>query len=676
MFSLFSSIFFLACFTNRTSSEGINNEVQHHESRRLRALQPTEPTSNWKVITSDNFEVGWGNFAPNGNASDVQRCVKPASCASGTDVPTHSGIGAILIRDNSGSSSSFSHRSSHDVSQYTMIRVHFWYHVRSLENGEKFSLDYSSNGGSSWTAVKQWIVKAGINNDILINQMNEAFVILHSTKFNFSTEARIRFRCDASDDDNNVFIDDVQVAGSRQVPDLDVVIVGAGWAGIAAAEYFLSKGVTFQLLEARTYVGGRSRTERIGPANVSVDLGSEWILEPKNNEIQRVLDQTNLSSGVTSCDYDLWDQYDQLSGKLNATYKNSLLEKLWTGKKDGFIDYESIQRRDLTSVQDKTYQQVFESYVQNKGISNSSFEYRYLQMLLNSEVVTENAASIDEVSLKYGEYMTIFGAVPMTYLGGSFGVLAQTFASDILSITDRIRLTSIQYNKDIPTVTYTHAPTNSTYTLTARAVLVTVPLGVLKNNDITFQPVLPKWKKNTINRFGFGNLNKCILYWNDTIPLPWNLNAEWLSLTPDTTDRAFQNWTFFFNAYPVNGNHKVLVAYIGGKDADAIESLPDDKMKDGMMESLTAMFGDGNVPPPTAFIVSRWRQDPFARGAYSFVKAYLNFEQDVEALGAPLENVVWFAGEATDVLWWATTTGAYRSGTRFAKDIYLAIRNV
>jgi len=72
-----------------------------------------------------------------------------------------------------------------------------------------------------------------------------------------------------------------------------------------------------------------------------------------------------------------------------------------------------------------------------------------------------------------------------------------------------------------------------------------------------------------------------------------------------------------------------------------------------MLVSLETMFGVGKVPPLTDFIVSRWRQDQFARGAYSFPFAGLNLGKDCETLGVPLENVVWFAVEAAHDHYWS-----------------------
>jgi hypothetical protein len=78
-----------------------------------------------------------------------------------------------------------------------------------MERNEDFFLEYSSNGGSSWQVVEDW--RAGT--DFSNNQWRQATVFIPRASFSFTQSARIRFRCDASSDADDVYIDEIELAG-------------------------------------------------------------------------------------------------------------------------------------------------------------------------------------------------------------------------------------------------------------------------------------------------------------------------------------------------------------------------------------------------------------------------------------------------------------------------------
>ena len=167
-------------------------------------LSPTasptlHPTTSWSIITYDNFENGWGNFTSGG--VDASRYIGRYA---------HQGTAALLIQDNSGSASSVYHKSSEDATRYNQLRVHFWFYPFSMDNkNEDFFLEYSSNGGTSWKNVKRWVFSVDFVND----RFYEAMVYLNRTDVAFTNRARLRFHCDASDDGDKIFIDEVEFSG-------------------------------------------------------------------------------------------------------------------------------------------------------------------------------------------------------------------------------------------------------------------------------------------------------------------------------------------------------------------------------------------------------------------------------------------------------------------------------
>ena len=164
----------------------------------------------WYNIAYDDFEGGWGNFADGGSDADRRN-------SAGERAYIHQGSAALRIRDNSGSSSSVFHAKNYNVTGYSDLRVDFWFYAISMENGEDFFLEYSSNGGSSWVIVKAYVRGQGSQDGKFYFQNNIFYfgsVFLSGAIYNLNTSrARIRFRCDASDDSDSIYIDEVLFQG-------------------------------------------------------------------------------------------------------------------------------------------------------------------------------------------------------------------------------------------------------------------------------------------------------------------------------------------------------------------------------------------------------------------------------------------------------------------------------
>lgn len=152
-----------------------------------------ETAPGWHSIFFSDFEAGWNDF--NDGGSDAARR---------TDV-AHSGSYSIRIRDNSDGASSM-YTSDYDVSTYQSLRVEFWYHPIGMETGEDFLLEYSTDGGTSWTVTRSWARGTDFEN-------GSWYETSHDIDASGISSIRIRFRCDASVNNDQVFIDDVEFMG-------------------------------------------------------------------------------------------------------------------------------------------------------------------------------------------------------------------------------------------------------------------------------------------------------------------------------------------------------------------------------------------------------------------------------------------------------------------------------
>ncbi|MDQ1355597.1 MAG: carboxypeptidase [Acidobacteriota bacterium] len=159
----------------------------------------TQPMPEWTVLTYDDFEVSFGNYTDGGG-----------DCAlyTGGSTYAHQGTKAVDIQDNSGTASAFYHTAGIDVHTpgYTQIKVEFWFKAASMETGEDFWVQYYN--GSTWTTVATYVSGTGFSNGVFYNKT----VLIDETAYTFPTGMKIRFMCDAGDNYDDVYIDEVKVS--------------------------------------------------------------------------------------------------------------------------------------------------------------------------------------------------------------------------------------------------------------------------------------------------------------------------------------------------------------------------------------------------------------------------------------------------------------------------------
>ena len=159
----------------------------------------------WTVISYDDFEGGMGNYTDGGGDMYLY--------TGGTYA--HQGSNAAGIQDNSGVASSFYHTASYDVSGFTDLEVEFWFLAHSMDNtSEDFWVQYYD--GASWQTVATYARSIDFDNDVFYNRV----VTISSGAYNFPGNAMLRFMCDASGNQDDVYIDEIEfrgMGGSDQV---------------------------------------------------------------------------------------------------------------------------------------------------------------------------------------------------------------------------------------------------------------------------------------------------------------------------------------------------------------------------------------------------------------------------------------------------------------------------
>ncbi len=145
----------------------------------------------WTTITSDNFETNFGSYTDGG-----------ADCSRYTGGTfSYQGVASIDIQDNSGTPSSFYTTTTRNVSTYQTQQITFFFRAQSMETGEDFFVEYYN--GSVWQIVATYVSGTSFAN----GSFYTSTVTLNNGTYVFPTGARIRFRCDASANDDDVYVD-------------------------------------------------------------------------------------------------------------------------------------------------------------------------------------------------------------------------------------------------------------------------------------------------------------------------------------------------------------------------------------------------------------------------------------------------------------------------------------
>jgi len=182
---------------NIAPAPACNDGIQNGDETGVDCGGSCAPCSASDVVLNEGyFETGWDNWIDGG-----------IDCARRLDeARSFEGQYSIRIRDNSGVASSMT-LNNIDVTPYSSIEVDFYFYVRSMENGEDFWLRFFD--GSIWITIETWTRGVNINNNTFYN----ATVSLTPAQYNFAVNSGFRFQCDASGNNDQIFIDQVTITG-------------------------------------------------------------------------------------------------------------------------------------------------------------------------------------------------------------------------------------------------------------------------------------------------------------------------------------------------------------------------------------------------------------------------------------------------------------------------------
>ena len=424
----------------------------------------------------------------------------------------------------------------------------------------------------------------------------------------------------------------------------DVIVIGAGIAGLSAARALADRGVNVQVLEARDRIGGRVWTvDRL-------DLGAQWIHGTEGNPVTTLCRQLGiplLYVGGDSSYLGGWENLHLLDSGGKPVSLNSKTRSIAVADaiRDEFERWRSARSPGKSG--DLPAAAAFARVMRRRGLDASKAREADWHVRINTR--DDWGGFRDTLSALYWEEgYQVYGYGDSAFPDG-YGVLAERLAQG-LPIRLNTVVSAVSHGGNGVTVLTGNGE------FRADAAIVTVPLGVLKSGALKFQPALPRAKRDAIRRLGVGCLAKLALFYDKPFwphePYVFGLADGADAMSPSL---AVNLW--------VTHRLPCLEFIVGGELGQQLERWPLDRAVAWAQAALRRMFGQ--APQPVRTLRTGWTLDPFALGAYSHIPVGAT-PADLDALAAPVGKRLLFAGEATCRQHWACVHGAHVSGLREA----------
>jgi len=469
--------------------------------------------------------------------------------------------------------------------------------------------------------------------------------------------------------------------------DFDVIIIGAGVSGLAAARTLLdaNRNLKIVVLEGRTRSGGRILSTSI-PQILNVELGASWLWgDSVENPLQSVLDSNDVlrlpsstkmtylytaDNGGKKVPSSALSAADSIGHQLEASLASM---RLYSSTTSTTIDVP------LSNVVDAVI-----SNNQNKTahISTAREVYRRLTSALTRlskgiPAQVQSAYSFGlETPLKGNDAVLFNLKNIITYLSNGVDIRYSTPAYEV-------------YYTDTNATVFTGSSVKPMFT--AQYVVCTTPLAVLKADPTTlgiaFWPPLPDQLLESMSLIGVGHVAKIVLRFNtafwdvDLLGNPVNPPRERFAILPHIinttapTNTIYNEctWSEFFSMSAYTGE-AVLIGHAaeGGDCAQYLESMPPEEAMQLALSTLRIIFGASVPQSPVDYEVTSWSQDPYSLGSHSHYNVG-GTPSDRATLAEPLGGSLVLAGEAFHPEFPSTLHGAYQMGVIQAQRILQAL---
>jgi monoamine oxidase len=444
--------------------------------------------------------------------------------------------------------------------------------------------------------------------------------------------------------------------------DCDVVVVGAGLAGLTAARELAGAGLDVQVLEARDRVGGRTLNHSVGerPEDV-VELGGQWV-GPTQLEVMALAEELGLATYPThtegknlfEADLGKVKRYSgtipMLGPLVMADYGRADLRlKRLIKKVSAEAPWEAPNAERLD-------EQTFATWI--RGAARTRIAREALALLCRAIFAVEPA----DVSLLH----ILFYAAS----AGGWDDLADTEGG---AQQDRIvggsQLISLRMAEELGDRVQLSSPVRAIRTeaegvvaggTRARRVIVAVPPTLA--GRIEYDPPLSASRDRLTQRMPMGSVIKCMAIYDEPFWREDGLSGQATSL-PGPAQVIFDNT-------PANGSPGVLLGFLEAREARVLGVATEAERRDAVVGGLTRIFGQ-RAAQPSGYVEKNWSSEPYSRGCYAGVFGPGAWTAYGTALREPIDRIHW-AGTETATRWMGYFDGAVQSGKRAAAEVMRA----
>jgi monoamine oxidase len=400
----------------------------------------------------------------------------------------------------------------------------------------------------------------------------------------------------------------------------DVLVVGAGAAGLTAAKLLRQAGATVTVLEARSRIGGRAFTDQ--SLGAYFDAGAHYIHWAERNPWRQIAQDLNVPLN------------EEADGGFRVY-------------RDGVPVPETERRRRRAAYRD------LENLIEATGSLDGSFadavQGKAPELSAAAGGITLFALGEEPERVSVQDYDQLWSGDDFIPLGG-YGTLVARYGANV-PVSLNTPVTHLRWGEG-----RVEAETPNGI-VTARTAIVTVPIGVLHAESLRFTPALPSETLKALNGLHMGALTK--------IALRVDRSRFGAVEATDLSDTDARGETTSFEFWP--DGQEIVLAYLGGDHAREVCRAGERAAIDFATERLATMVGGRIHDTVKGGRLAGWWNDPHSRGSYSIVSpGHLTARQ---ALRVPLGERVWLAGEASAGGGAMTVGGASLEGQRAANEV-------